>query len=119
MAALALSGVAASAARAESVNSDPSKILAERSQWAPLVQHKTMEWDAAKSRFGLRLDVEQQPGAAGSETKNVQAGAFFKITPSLRVGAGVTLGDQQTSTANPLAQQPTPPRVHFETAWKF
>jgi hypothetical protein len=35
------------------------------------------------------------------------------------VGAGVSLGEQQTSTANPLAQQPPPPRVHFETAWKF
>ena len=119
LAALALSGGLASVAHAESVNNDPSKILAERNQWAPLVQHKTIEWDAAKSRFGLKFDVEQQPGAAGSETKNVQAGAYFKITPSLRVGAGVSLGDQQTSTVNPLAQQPTPPRVHFETAWKF
>ena len=115
-----LSGALASVAHAESVNNDPNKILADRNQWAPLVQHKTIEWDAAKSRFGLKFDVEQQPGAAGSETKNVQAGAYFKITPSLRVGAGVSLGDQQqTGAVNPLAQQPAPPRVHFETAWKF
>jgi len=117
--ALALSGVMASAAHADSVNSDPNKILAERNQWAPQGQHKTFEWDAAKGRWGLKFDVEQQQGAAGSEQKNVQAGAYFKITPSLRVGAGVSLGDQQTSSANPLAQQPTPPRVHFETAFKF
>jgi hypothetical protein len=119
LAALALSGVMASAAHADPMNTDPSKVLANRNQWAALAQHKTIEWDAAKGRFGLKFDVEQQPGAAGAESKNVQAGAFFKITPSLRVGAGVSLGDQQTSTANPLAQQPPPPRVHFETSFKF
>lgn len=119
LAALALSGALASLAHADPVNTDPNKILAERSQWAPLAQHKSFEWDAAKGRWGLKFDVDQQPGLAGAETKNVQAGAYFKITPSLRVGAGVSLGDQQTGTANPLAQQPAPPRVHFETAFKF
>ena len=119
VAALALSGAMASVAHAESVSAASNKILADRNQWAPLAQHNTIEWDAAKGRFGLKFDVEQQPGAAGSESKNVQAGAFFKITPSLRVGAGVSLGDQQNNAANPLAQQPPPPRVHFETAWKF
>jgi hypothetical protein len=117
MAALALSGVLATAAHADPVSADP-KALADRNQWAPLSQHKTFEWDAAKSRFGLKFDVEQQPGAA-NEWKNVQAGAFFKVTPSLHVGAGVSLSDQPNSTANPLAQQPAPPKVHFETTWKF
>jgi hypothetical protein len=119
MAALALSGVLATAAHADPVAADPSKALADRAQWAPLAQHKTFEWDAAKSRFGLKFDVEQQPGAT-SEWKNVQAGAFFKVTPSLRVGAGVSLSDQpNSSAANPLAQQPAPPRVHLETSFKF
>src|SRR5260221_581316 len=90
VAALALSGALASVARAEPVNTDPSKILTDRNQWSPLAQHKTFEWDAAKSRWGLKFDVEQQPGAAGGEWKNVQAGAYFKVTPSLRVGAGVS-----------------------------
>src|SRR5262249_52966246 len=92
LAALALSGALATAAHADPVNTDPSKILADRNQWAPLNQHKTLEFDAAKGRFGLKFDVDQQPGFAGSEYKNVQAGAYFKITPSLRVGAGVSLG---------------------------
>jgi hypothetical protein len=119
MAALALSGALATAAHADPVTTDPAKILADRNQWAPLAQHKTFEWDAAKSRLGLKFDVEQQPGAAG-EWKNVQAGAFFKITPSLRVGAEVSLSDQQpNNTGNPLAQQPAPPKVHLETTFKF
>jgi hypothetical protein len=119
MAALALSGALATVAHADPVTTDPAKILADRNQWAPLAQHKTFEWDAAKSRVGLKFDVEQQPGAGG-EWKNVQAGAFFKITPSLRVGAEVSLSDQQpNNTGNPLAQQPAPPKVHLETTFKF
>ena len=117
--ALALSGALATAAHADPVNLDPSKALADRNQWAPTAEHKTFEWDAAKSRFGLKFDLEQQPGANG-DWKNAQVGAYFKVTPQLHVGAGVSLTDQPNTTpANPLAQQPVPPRVHLETTWKF
>jgi hypothetical protein len=116
---LALSGALATAAHADPVTADQAKALADRNQWAPLSQHRTFEWDAAKSPWGLKLDLDQQPGAT-SEYKNVQAGAFFKVTPTLRVGAGVSLsGDQPNTTANPLAQQPAPPKVHLETTFKF
>jgi hypothetical protein len=119
LATLALSGVLATAAHADPVTADQAKALADRNQWAPLSQHRTFEWDAAKSPWGLKLDLEQQPGAT-SEYKNLQAGAFFKVTPTLRVGAGVSLsGDQPNTTANPLAQQPAPPKVHLETTFKF
>jgi hypothetical protein len=118
IAALALSGVLATAAHADPVVTDSSKGLADRNQWAPMTQHKTLEWDAAKSRFGLKFDFEQQPGASG-DWRNAQVGAFFKVTPQLHVGAGVSLSDQPNTSANPLAQQPAPPKVHFETTWKF
>jgi hypothetical protein len=119
LATLALSGVLATAAHADPVTAEQAKALADRNQWAPLSQHRTFEWDAGKSPWGLKFDVEQQPGAT-SEYKNVQAGAFFKLTPSLRVGAGVSLSDAQNNpTNNPLAQTPAPPRVHLETAFKF
>ena len=119
--ALALSGALATMAHADPVNlSDPAKGVADRGQLsAAQTQHKTFEWDAAKSRWGLKFDVEQQPSLS-SEWKNVQAGAYFKVTPSLRVGAGVSLGDTQSNnTGNALAQTPAPPRVHLETAFKF
>jgi hypothetical protein len=118
LATLALSGVLATAAHADPVTAEQAKAMADRNQWAPLSQHRTFEWDAGKSPWGLKFDVEQQPGAT-SEYKNVQAGAFFKVTPSFRVGAGVSLSDQPNTTANPLAQQPAPPKVHLETTFKF
>jgi hypothetical protein len=117
--ALALSGVLATVAHADPVNTDPTKALVDRNQWGPSSQHQSFEWDAAKSRWGLKFDVQQQPGIA-SEYKNVQAGAYFKLSPSLRVGAGVSLSDSQNNlTNNPLAQSPAPPKVHFETDFKF
>ena len=117
--AMALSGAVATMAHADPINTDPTKALSDRNQWSPTTQHQSFEWDAAKSRVGLKFDVEQQ-AAMGTEYKNVQAGAFFKLTPSLRVGAGVSLSDNQSNpTNNPLAQTPAPPRVHLETTWKF
>jgi hypothetical protein len=118
-AALVLSGAAATVAHADPLIADPSKTMADRNQWAPQTVHKTFEWDAAKSRWGLKFDVEQQNGAV-TDWKSVQAGAYFKVTPSLRVGAGVALGDSQSSPAGNIANQtPAPPRVHLETAFKF
>ena len=116
---LALSGVLATLAHADPLMTDPSKALTDRNQWAPLTSHKTFEWDAAKSRWGLKFDVEQQAGAF-ADWKNVQAGAYYKVTPAFRVGAGVSLSDT-SSAANgaPMAQTQVPPRVHLETAFKF
>ena len=117
--ALALSGAVATMAHADPINTDPTKALSDRNQWSSTTQHQSFEWDAGKSRVGLKFDVQQQ-AAMGTEYKNVQAGAFFKLTPSLRVGAGVSLSDNQNNpTNNPLAQTPAPPRVHLETTWKF
>ena len=119
LATLALSGVLATGVRAaEPVTAEQAKALADRNQWAPLTQHRSFEIDAGKSPFGLKFDVDQQPGVS-SEWKNVQVGGFFKITPTLRVGAGVSLTDQPNNAANPLAQQPAPPKVHLETTLKF
>ena len=123
LAVLALSGALASVAHADPLAAaDPSKTTLTNQWSAPLAQHKTFEWDAAKSRWGLKVDVDQQPGL-GADWKSVQAGAFFKVTPSLRVGAGVSLSDSQnptsTSSGNALAQPPAPPRVHLEAGWKF
>lgn len=117
--ALALSGALATVAHADPLNTDSTKALTDRNQWSPTTQHQSFEWDASKSRWGLKFDVQQQ-AAMGTEYKNVQAGAFFKLTPSLRVGAGVSLTDSQSNpTNNPLSQTPAPPRVHLETAFKF
>jgi hypothetical protein len=118
--ALVLSGTLASVAHADPLITDPTKTaLADRNQWGPQATHKSFEWDSAKSRWGLKLDLDQ-PGPREMDLNNVQAGAYYKLTPTLRVGGVVSLGDQVNLTTRPDGTPQAPaPRVRLETAFKF
>jgi hypothetical protein len=54
------------------------------------------------------------------QLNDVQAGAYFKLTPSIRVGGAVALGETDPALAarKNQAQEPAP-RVRLETAFKF
>lgn len=79
---------------------------------------KIMKYDASKGRFGLTMELQQQ-NMREQTLGDVQAGAYYRITPSLRVGGSVVLGEQ------PLMQGVEPPRpaeqpkVRLETKFKF
>ena len=65
--------------------------------------------------------MERDP-PVGEQTgglKDMQAGAFFHITPSVRIGGSVGLGDRQGDAARILPQDTNAPRVHLETKFKF
>ena len=80
---------------------------------------QVLKWDARKGRWGLTLNL-QQPDTRQSNWNDVQAGAYYKVTPSLSVGGAVAMGDQQVMAT---ARKPDPadgaPRVRLETAFKF
>ena len=105
---------AAQSAQTEAVRSTS---FTSEAPWSVPAPHNQLQWDS-KGRWGLRLDMNR-PTVREPDWKDVQAGAYFKVTPSLRVGAGVSLGDPQNNTGNPVTQTPAPPRVHLETAFKF
>src|SRR5579872_5394896 len=86
IATLALLGVAASA-RAETVSPFAQGAQPSHSQFA---------WDK-KGRWGLKLDMSHPVGRE-MQMGDVQAGAYYRVTPSLRVGAAVSLGDQPNQT---------------------
>ena len=48
----------------------------------------------------------------------LQAGAYFKVTPSVRVGGAVALGDSKNLATEQLPIQQAP-RVRLETTFKF
>jgi hypothetical protein len=79
---------------------------------------KTLKWDARKGHWGLTLNL-QQPETRESNWNDVQAGAYYRITPSLRVGGAVAMGDQPLATPRPLTPADGAPRVRLETAFKF
>jgi hypothetical protein len=92
-------------------------VRAETLPIAPGTQ--VMKWDAAKGRWGVTLNL-QQPEARAATPNDIQAGAYYRITPSLRVGGSLAFGEQ------PVAPGPKPnpadvgqPRVQLETKFKF
>ena len=92
--------------------------FASDAPWVAPATHKQLQWDS-KGRWGLRLDMIQ-PTIRDPGIKDMQAGAFFRITPSLQVNGTVGLGDR-LSEPQPqhVTPQDTSPQVHLETAFRF
>ncbi len=113
LAALLLLGVAAAHAETVPASQNPNAFTPDGSG-AP---HKSLQLDA-NGRWTLRLDMDPPVGEVGS-LRDVQAGAFFHITPSMRIGGSVGLGDRQADPQKLLPQDTNGPRVHLETKFKF
>ena len=74
-----------------------------------------------KGKWGMKFDVNQ-PATSPSGLNDIDAGAFYKLTPSLRVGGTVGFGEK----SDPLKPEPgnqlqnkKQPRIHLETTFKF
>jgi hypothetical protein len=119
LAATALISAAAGAAHAgDRIKPYDFTVKSEATAVAPL-SGQTTRVDASKGRFGVTLSL-QQPDVRSSTLNDVAAGAYYRITPSLRVGGSVSLGDQQLRNNRALPVRPTDtPRVRLETAFKF
>jgi hypothetical protein len=87
---------------------------------SPLAGAQTLKWDyAAKGRWGVTLNL-QQPDARQATLNDIQAGAYYKITPALRVGGAFAFGDQQPIQGpKPNTPDTGQPRVQLETKFKF
>ena len=84
--------------------------------WSVPTPHKTLQLDS-KGRWGVRLDLEQ-PSGRPSDLRDLQAGAYLRLTPRIRVGGSVGFGDK-FATPQRITPEDTAPRVHLETAFKF
>ncbi len=77
--------------------------------------HKTYQFDS--KHWGFRLDLDQPPNRQ-TEWKDVTAGAYFRISPSIKFGGSVGLGDKFAQPQQ-ISPQDTGPRVHLETKFQF
>lgn len=71
-------------------------------------------------RWGFKFDVNQ-PERSPPGANDIDAGAFFKVTPSVRVGGSVGLGERSRNL-KPVPQNrddDKQPRVRLETTLKF
>ena len=79
---------------------------------------RALKWDASKGRFGFTLNI-QQPQERPAVANDVQAGAYFRITPTLRVGGSVALGEQELKLLPNAARPAASPKLTLQTAFKF
>jgi hypothetical protein len=79
---------------------------------------RNQKWDASKGRFGFTLDI-QQPEGRQATPNDVAAGAYFRITPSVRVGGSVALGEQDLTPRRNQARPADQPKVRLESTFKF
>ena len=118
--AVALLGGAAGAAQAADAPTKGVDFTVRPEQVAsPVAGPKTLKFDARRGRWGVTLNL-QQPDTRESTWNDIQAGAYYRITPSLRVGGAVALGDQQFQPGpKKLTPDEGQPRVRLETQFKF
>lgn len=118
--AAALVGLTAANAHAETRRPLDVTVRNDTPALAPLGV-KILQWDARRGRWGMTFNVDR-PNSRAMQLNDVEAGAYFRITPSLRIGGAVALGDK---TLAPNFKKATPeprdgqPRVRLETALKF
>jgi len=79
---------------------------------------KIYQW-SLKGRWGLKLDVTEEESRP-SGWNDVDAGAFYKISPSVRVGGTVGFGEKTKGLQpkDPVGEEKQP-RVRLETTFKF
>ncbi|HEY3696080.1 NtrZ family periplasmic regulatory protein [Phenylobacterium sp.] len=116
----ALAGLATTAAHADPVKSKSIDFTVHTDTPAIAPQGtKSLQWDARRGRWGLTFNMDQ-PNSREMQLNDVQAGAYFRITPSLRVGGAVALGERERPSGYKKTQpEDGQPRVRLETALKF
>lgn len=60
-----------------------------------------------------------QPFGRDMQMRDVQAGAYYHVTPSLRVGGAVSFGEAPSQSDRTDLPQSQAPRVKLETSFKF
>lgn len=119
IAATALFGAVGGVAQAADAGGKPLDLTVRTDPSAVSAGLKSFRWDASKGRWGVTLHV-QQPDSRPSTLNDIQAGAFYRITPSIRVGGVVALGDEQvTPGPTKIGQDPNQPRVRLEGGFRF
>ncbi len=117
---VALTGVAGEAS-AQSRSRAPAVTLAEASsaqRSAPTTPRRGLRWNE-NGRWGLDFNLNQPVGRE-TEWGDVEAGAYYRLSPRLRVGAAAGLATPQQDPARaPETDRRSQPRVRLETLFRF
>lgn len=117
---VALAGVAGEAS-AQSRSRAPAVTLAEASNAqssSSATPRRGLRWNE-NGRWGLDFNLNQPVGRE-AEWGDVEAGAYYRLSPRLRVGAAAGLAaPQQDPARGPETDRRAQPRVRLETLFRF
>lgn len=100
--------------RLEAVTPSPS---ASANDWGPQARRRSLELNT-EGRWALKLDYDQ-PTTRDMQWRDVEAGAYFRVNPSLRVGGAVGLGSNPAIPNRVTDDEHPAPRVRLETTFRF
>jgi long-subunit fatty acid transport protein len=109
-------------ASAQSRSRAPVVTLAEAStaqrSTAPAAPRRGLRWNE-NGRWGLDFNLNQPVGRE-AEWGDVEAGAYYRLSPRLRVGAAAGLATPEQDPARaPETDRRAQPRVRLETLFRF
>ena len=109
-----LAGTAAESAFAQ-VSKPRGVVASDESRWGLHTPRRSIQH--AKGRWSVNVDVEE-PVGRDIKAKDVEAGAFFRIAPQLKVGGSVRLEDKFARPER-LKPEDRAPQVRLETKFNF
>lgn len=117
---LALAGMATDVS-AQSRSRAPSVSLAETaapSSNSSTTPRRSLRWNDS-GRWGLNFNLKEPVGRE-TDWGDVEAGAYYRLSPRLRVGAAANLASPEVDPARaPESDRRAQPRVRLETIFKF
>lgn len=84
----------------------------------PPAQRRGLRWNDS-GRWGLDLNLNQPVGRE-TDWGDVEAGAYYRVSPRLRVGAAAAVGSQEVDPARAAeTDRRSQSRFRLETIFKF
>lgn len=115
-AALAVTTAATASHAQSAARTDAPTVTLSQAQHAQS-QRRGLQWQ--DNRWALNLNLDQPVGRE-TEWSDVEAGAYYRLTPRLRVGGAVGLGEPVQDPARAAeTDRRAQPRVRLETIFKF
>ena len=84
---------------------------------APATPRRGLRWNE-NGRWGLDFNLNQPVGRERA-WGDVEAGAYYRLSPRLSVGATAELGAREQDPAEVPEPRRTPPRLRLESIFKF
>lgn len=110
-----LAGAAAEAASAQTAKPRAGLVASDENRWGLQTPKKSLQFGSG--RWGVNVNVEEPVGRE-VKAKDVEAGAFFRIAPSVKVGGSLRL-DDKFSKPERVRPEDRDARVRLETKFQF